>query len=529
MSESKKDGLLLVALWTLLLGLAAFRPLALPDEGRYAEVGRWMLLSGDGLASRLNGIPFFHKPPLLYWLEALSMAVFGVNAWAARLVPALHAGVMLLTVYLTARRLSSGLVARHAALMLGTSLSFLLAGQYVNHDMLVAAWIGVAIWAFALAFLQEGRPDPLLARLGFVACALGVLSKGLIGLALPGLVLLVWLVWTRQWRKILQLPWVSGLALFAGIAVPWFVLVEQHYPGALGYLVGVQHFQRFTGKTFNNPHPWWFYLPVLAGLFFPWIFGIFGQLKQAPTPMSSPHAVPRTVWQLCWIWIVAIVGFFSIPNSKIVGYVLPVLPPLALLAALGWQRWLGRGRHGGRVLAGLALLALVTAVGLNVVAGRYTEARNARDIALELACRSRPSDRIYVLGGYPYDVPFYARTRQAMVVIQDWPELRRSAGDNWRRELFEGARFDAQAGQVLQTADVLPDAAAQPGHWLLAPRDFEAEVDAEGLEGKWPQGWVFVAKGRAWNLYRSTPERPEPAEQERLPGCDHQRNAQGPQ
>ena len=216
MTENKKSGLLLGALWALLLVLAALRPLALPDEGRYAEVGRWMLVSGDWLTPRLNGIPFFHKPPLLHWLQALSLGAFGVSAWTARLVPALHAGLMLLTVYLSARYVSTPAVARRAALMLGTSLSFLAAGQYVNHDMLVAAWIGVAIWSFALAFLHGERPHAGWARLGFAACAVGVLAKGLIGLALPGLVLLV----TRQFAKVLRLPWLSGLAIFAVMALP---------------------------------------------------------------------------------------------------------------------------------------------------------------------------------------------------------------------------------------------------------------------------------------------------------------------
>ena len=186
MTDNKKTYLLLGALWALLLVLAAVRPLALPDEGRYSEVGRWMLMSGDWLTPRLNGIPFFHKPPLLHCLQAASMAVFGVGAWAARLVPAAHAGLMLLTVYLTARRVSSPAVARRAALMLGTSLSFLAGGQYLNHDMLVAAWIGIAIWSFALAFFYFVRPHAGWARLGFAACALGLLAKGLIGLALPG-------------------------------------------------------------------------------------------------------------------------------------------------------------------------------------------------------------------------------------------------------------------------------------------------------------------------------------------------------
>jgi 4-amino-4-deoxy-L-arabinose transferase-like glycosyltransferase len=210
LSKQQTSWLILALLWALLLVLSVLRPLAVPDEGRYGDVGRWMLLSGDWLTPRLNGLPFFHKPPYLYWLQALSLATFGINEFALRLIPALHVGLMLVALYLAARAITAEHIARRAAIMLGTSLTFLVGGQYVNHDMLVAAWISVAIWCFAFSFMAGDRPQAMLARLGFVACALGMLSKGLIGFVLPGLVLLVWLVWTRQLRKILYLPWASA-------------------------------------------------------------------------------------------------------------------------------------------------------------------------------------------------------------------------------------------------------------------------------------------------------------------------------
>ena len=280
LTERQKSWLTLAALWLGLLALACMRPLAVPDEGRYGEIGRWMLVSGDWLTPRLNGIPFFHKPPYLHWLEAISLATFGVNELALRLVPALHVGLMLVALYLATRFISTEQMARRAALMLGTSLSFLLGGQYINHDMLVATWIGVAIWCFAFAFMAGAKPQAALARLGFVACALGMLSKGLIGIALPGLVILLWLIWTRQLKKVLYLPWFSGLALFAMIALPWFVIAQQKYPQLFDYMFVNQHFKRYTASTYNNPQPWWFYLAALGLLLFPWVFFALAQLRR---------------------------------------------------------------------------------------------------------------------------------------------------------------------------------------------------------------------------------------------------------
>jgi 4-amino-4-deoxy-L-arabinose transferase-like glycosyltransferase len=499
---------LLAVLWCVLLLLAAWRPLALPDEGRYSEIGRWMLVSGDWLTPRLNGIPFFHKPPLLYWLEAISMGIFGVHAWAARLVPALHAGLMLTTLYIASRFIGGELLARRATLMLGTSLSFLIGGQYINHDMLVACWIGVAIWSFAAAFMEGERPGVRLALIGFIACALGVLTKGLIGIALPGLVLLLWLIWTRQLHKIIHLPWLRGLALFCVLALPWFVLVYQQFPTMLSYMFGTQQFSRFTGTTFNNARAWWFYLLCLVLLLFPWT------LFLRTTPYKVLDTRQKAWLSLLWIWVAAIVVFFSLPHSKLIGYVLPVMPALALLAAIGYGEWMKYRPHMSRwLLPTLALLAMLLAMGTTMVAGRFSLAQATIDVAQTLACEASPDDTIYALDGYPYDLPFYTGAKKPMVVIQDWAELRRSAGDSWQRELFEGADFDASAAGALQGLEVLAAARNRPGNWLLLPSGMAQQQR--------PAGWTPVQAGVSWTLLRSTSESPVTAQHKGLSGCKH--------
>ncbi len=516
LTERQKSWLTLSALWLALLLLAALRPLAVPDEGRYGEIGRWMLVSGDWLTPRLNGIPFFHKPPFLHWLEALSLAIFGVNAWALRLVPALHVGLMLVALYLAARAVSTEQIARRAALMLGTSLAFLIGGQYVNHDMLVAAWIGVAIWCFGFAFMAGPRPAAGLARLGFVACAFGVLSKGLIGIALPGLVIFIWLLWTRQFKKVLHLPWLSGLALLALVALPWFVIAGQKYPQLFDYMFINQHFKRYTATTYNNPQAWWFYLVAIALLLFPWVFFVFGLLRRTTRQPPAVTLPVASEWlSLCWIWVLAIVVFFSIPTSKLIGYVLPVMPALALLAALGWQRSMAHRAWAGKVLAGLCLLDLGVALLIVTQVGAVTRTGRSQDIAQALACAARRSDTVYVAGAYPYDLPFYAQTTQPLVVLEDWPALRQQAGDGWQRELFEGADFDVQAASVLQAPEALARAGAASGNWLAV---HSSNKTAEGLTG-----WQLFYRGAGWDLYRSgnpsAAESPIPAEHKGLPGC----------
>ena len=514
MTERRKSWLSLAALFWLLLTLAVWRPLAVPDEGRYGEIGRWMLLTGDWLIPRLNGIPFFHKPPLLYWLEASAMAAFGVHVWVVRLAPALHAGLMLLTMYLSIRQFAPEAIARRAIWILGTSLSFLLGGQYVNHDMLVAAWIGVAIWCFALAFMHGSKPHAALARWGFVACALGVLSKGLIGLALPGLVLLVWLVWTRQLGKLRFLPWVSGLALFAAIAGPWFYLAEQQYPGMLAYMFGTQQVERFSATTFNHGQPWWFYGLCLLVLLFPWAFFALNQaFAQARRARAATYLIAKPWLSLCWIWVLAIIGFFTIPSSKIIGYALPVMPALALLAALGWDAAMATTRFGPqaqrRWFAALCATAVGIAAAANLTAANYTRQYGAHDVAQALeSAGAQPLDTVYLLGDYAYDLPFYRQASAPMVVIQDWAEKRQTQSDDWQHELLDGEKFDAQAARVLQAFEVLEQASKQARVWVVSRQETSLN------------GFTKVFRGTAWVVYQPNaqaapglpPESPKPAE-----------------
>ena len=493
--------------WLLLvLVLACLRPMAIPDEGRYGEVGRWMWLSGDWLTPRLDGIPFFHKPPLLYWLESVSVGLLGAHVWSVRLVPMLHAALMLVGLYTVTRLWAGETLARRAAMMLGSSLAFLVGGQYVNHDMLVACWISLAILAFGWSFASGDIPHVGWARAGFVACGLGILSKGLIGLALPGLVLLLWIIWTRQWRKILRLPWLSGLALFALITVPWFWLAERTYPGMLSYLFGTHQFGRFTATTFNNARPWWFYgvaVVVLWGMWLPWALVslwqcVRGQVVRVDEAGDNPMRAEqwRHLRSLAWIWLVAILGFFSIPNSKLLGYALPVVPALAVLSALGWESM--RGWRGQRWLwRGLLSLGVALAVLANHMAGQFIDKFSSRDVATALACRAGPTEPLYVLGGYPYDLPFLAQRQAPLLVMQDWAALEGRVGDEWRGELLDGVRFDAAAARVLVPLNRLPALATEPGHWLVVAHTALPEL-ATLL-----QGFERSFEGRNWSLLRS--------------------------
>ncbi|HTR01342.1 MAG TPA: glycosyltransferase family 39 protein [Candidatus Acidoferrum sp.] len=512
--------LLLLFFWGLLLALAATRPLAVPDEGRYGDIGRWMLQSGDWLAPRLDGMPFFQKPPLLHWLQATSMAVFGVHAWSARLVPAVHAGLMMLMLYMIARRNRGEEQARNIVVILGSSLGFLIGGQYVNHDMLVASWIGIAILCFAEALIGDQRPDVRWSLGGFAACALGLLSKGLIGFVLPGAVIFVWLLWTRRLSRLWQLPWLRGIAVFAVIGLPWFVVAQRQYPGLFDYLIIGQHFRRYTGEHYNNQWGAWFYPAVITLMLFPWSLLLWWRALHIRNLVASWRAQGTTAdtrWtSLMWIWLLVILVFFSLPKSKLVGYIFPVLPAVTAIVALHFPSWpqltkQRRARFAG-LYGGMMAVSLVLALGLDRAAIPETLKHSSQDVAEFLGCALQPGERVYAREDYPYDLPFVARLQQPLIVVADWPAARKNDADNWKRELYEAADFDPVAATNLQSPAALEHPA--DGSWLALP--------AQEASPQLPPGWNPVLKGKAWQLLRfrtAVAEGPPAAQDESLHRC----------
>jgi hypothetical protein len=330
----------------------------------------------------------------------------------------------------------------------------------------------------------------------------------------------------------LALPWVTGLLLLAVIALPWFVLAEREHPGMLAYMFGKHQFGRYTATTFNNARPWWFYGVAVTLLLFPWVFcaladGVLRlqQLVHRRRDGGDASLTTTAPWvALCWIWVLAILCFFSIPNSKLVGYALPVIPPLAVLAAWWWQRALAPRRWASTAFGTLAVLGMGIAIVANFYAGDYTLKRSARGLAQALTCHAEPDDVVAVVDDFPYDVLFYAQRQRPIEVLQDWPRQQVEAGDNWRRELLDGADFDAAAARALKPLSRVAELRQDPHAWLLVPR-WQATVDVAAYEG-----FTQVYQDDAWVLYRGVnaaglsraAKGPEAAEHKGLSGCKDQ-------
>ena len=436
--------LLLLALWLLvMLGL---RPLLLPDEGRYANVARDMLLSGDGLVPLLNGLPFFHKPPLMYWLDMAAMALVGVNQFSARFAPFVGGWVMGAALFLAVRRWHGPLLARRALLVLATSPFFFVGAQYANLDMLVGGLITATVLAFARAVDEPLRCLRWL-LIAWAFAAASVLAKGLIGFVLPALVIGPWLLAQRRWRDVLWLLHPAGLLVFAVLALPWFALMQMRHPGFFDYFIVEQHVRRFAQATFNNVHPAWFHLALLPALTLPWSLWLPVAVRNAWRERARLRDARLALW--IW-WLVVVVGFFSLPSSKLVGHVLPALAPWCLLLSFAVAR-VDNAPRWTAAAAGLVCLGAVLLLANPGVAALFKLKLpvSSKAAAAVLAAQIAPGDRVVFVDEMFYDLPFYAGLKQPAIVASDWADPALPQRDNWRKELFDAARFDPARGREL--------------------------------------------------------------------------------
>jgi len=428
-----------------LAATAWWRPLSLPDEGRYVSVAREMLLSGDWLTPTLNGLPYFHKPPLFYWITAVSLQALGLSEFAARAAPLLGAWAAATAVFLFARRWMGQPTAHAALLALVTQPLFFIGAQFANLDMLVAGCIAVTILSLANAALTQAPPERRASLVvAYLFAALGILAKGLIGAVLPALVITVWLLLQRRWRDVGRLVWLPGVLLFLCVASPWFIAMQSRFGEFGHYFFVVQHFQRYAEGGFNNVQPFWFFVAAIALLALPWTAWLLGAARGGYARDPARGAIRI----LMWTWLAVVTVFFSLPQSKLVGYILPALPPLACLAADAADILIARSRTWRslwRFSGGLAIAACIAAAASAAVLIAYPQ----RELGRVLLAKMAPGDQVIYVGNYYFALAFYARLRSPVTVVAEWDtsEARR---DNWRKELLDAKNFALHSSALIE-------------------------------------------------------------------------------
>ena len=293
-----------------------------PDEGRYAEIAREMLLLQDWLIPHLNLVPYLEKPPLVYWLTSLSFAAFGLTEGAARLPAALAALGGVYLAYELGRALWGEDSGFWAALVLATTAGYLILARLLTLDMVFTLFLNLGI---GLGYLAWSRGKRHLWPWAYLSLALAVLVKGPVALVLVGL---IWgpaaLLRGRGalWDLVQPKSWV----LLAVLVLPWFLYVTWRFPEFPRFFLWEHHVERYLEGGFYSYHaePWWYFGPVLLGFLLPWT----GLVPWALGRRASLHSEDR-IFLLIWAGVVVV--FFSLSRGKLAPYILPALLPLALL------------------------------------------------------------------------------------------------------------------------------------------------------------------------------------------------------
>ncbi len=314
---------------------AQSRSLLEPDEGRYAEVPREMVASGNWVTPRVDGVKFFDKPPLQYWATAIAYKTIGISNFSARLWPLLLGLASILAVGWAGLRMAGRRTGLAAALVLGSSFLWAMGSHINTLDLGVSAIFAMALASFIVAQLpttDPGRRRSLM-WLTWALIAAAVLSKGLIGIVFPAGTLFFYLLVKRDWGRLRQVEMLWGGLLCLAILLPWFIAVSAANPEFFHYFFIREHFTRFLTNEDARVHPFWFFIPVVIVGMFPWLGFLPAALRR---PWRRRLAQDRQFDPrlFLWIWTWMIFLFFSISHSKLPFYILPIFPALALLIGM---------------------------------------------------------------------------------------------------------------------------------------------------------------------------------------------------
>jgi len=291
-----------------------------PDEARYAEIAREMIATGSFIVPHLNYVPYIEKPPLLYWTTSLAFYLLGTTEFAARLVPALSAMAGVVATWWFARRTFGYRRAMLAAAILITSPLYAAMAQVLTTDMLLTACLAVTFFSLFLQWREGGRWW----MVSYLAMALAVLTKGPEGVVLPTVAAILFLQRRHELKGALARfhAW-GGLLIVLAVSLPWFVIVAARLPGFLYFYVVGEHFKRAFEASYSHDQPFYFYLPVIIAGMLPWSICM-------PLLTRGTRGSARS-W--CGCSAVVVLVLFSIANAKLIPYVLPALPLLAVLLA----------------------------------------------------------------------------------------------------------------------------------------------------------------------------------------------------
>jgi 4-amino-4-deoxy-L-arabinose transferase len=317
------------------------RDLVVPDETRYAEIPREMIASGEWISPRLNGLRYFEKPVLGYWVHAGSLLLFGENNFAVRLPSALSVGLSALLIYVLVWQMSrrededGGFPAILATLVFLSCFEVFGVGNTAVLDSLFSFFLTATVTAFY--FATESRPRSGREKgylfLAGLSCGLSFLTKGFLGFAVPVLAVAPYLVWQRRYADLLRMSWLPILTAIV-VSLPWSIAIHLREPDFWRYFFWNEHIRRFMADNAQHKESFWFFFLTAPGMFIPWVFMVPAAVPGIKIRLFEQGA-PGRLLKFCLCWLVLPFLFFSFSKGKLLTYILPCFPPFAILIAFG--------------------------------------------------------------------------------------------------------------------------------------------------------------------------------------------------
>ncbi|GEM_PF-261816 len=330
-------------------------------DARYAEIGWEMFQGKDFITPHFDFIKHFHKPPFTYWMTALGYALLGENEWGARFFLGVFGLLTLGVVFLLGRLAFDTRVGAISVLILISMLGFLGATHVVATDLYLLFFICLAMYCFLR--WERGQSSLLW---GWIVLGVSTLVKGPVAPILVGVTCFLYLIFTGQIKRIKETQPIKGMALFLIIALPWYVWVCLHNKGLFTYFLKTQFFSRIETGTMGHPHPWYYYLPILPALLFPWTLYAIPAIARTLRHLKKMHF-------FFFLWAVVPFVLYSLMRTKLPFYILPCLPPLAILIAEWWVSEAERtdvdGSRWAKLLQGtMAFICLLFALAALIMA-----------------------------------------------------------------------------------------------------------------------------------------------------------------
>ena len=393
----------------ILLGFALFlfffqlgdRPLRNPDEGRYAHITSQMADSGNWLEPKLFGIDYLRKPPLFYWLLALSFKIFGTNEWAARAVPAVFGLAGVFTAYFFSRKFFGSLAAAFTAIFLIVNPWYLHVSRFLVIDAVFSFFVTASFYLFYLAMTE--KPRAFVFYMGFYVCvALAFLTKGVLALAFPGIAILIYLLWTRQTvRTLTECHLFLGGLVFLLIAGPWFAWMSLNKPDFWQLFFVREHLARFSAENFEHQEAWYFYPGLMTAFLSPWIlFPGAWRFWRERIRVSAPTS------PILFLLISGFSGIFflSLSKSKLATYVLPLLPFFCIALGAAWAKLVEKTPSRLKIFYTFFSLLVLSAYAVIFLMETVNWEYSSKPFAVYAKEKIKSSDPFFI---YDHPGPFY--------------------------------------------------------------------------------------------------------------------------